>query len=720
MTTTPNISRENNSYDECQWFKRRVEGPDGDLWLQARSTYLVSKNYSKTLPWFKVACSEPLRDRTRGFHVTSNHQENNNFGSNCAQVEIGGGAASGHKFNVNQPIRKLIDLIITRWDPSHLNGKCSKEKLHDSLIPDRLRNLDDVISYFKQKNPDNITDNELNRFYSCLITLHYHEVWASIARDYSNSEIPEDNRRFNIIVDSIKSEVRGCGKKDAAVIIGTVDVVSNDSFTHLNKTLGLFDVIMIKINNKQYFGAVIHVQSIDVKNINDNVKQQSVRIKATQSIKIELLIVVGIYVSKECAEAVNRQQQKERSEKLELQKLSNIISPVRMISALDTLQSWTYQRSIIMPKSEDPYFHLPSDFDTPNTVERNGVNDNQLQAIDISARMHEDPQDRLHLILGPPGTGKTRTIASIVSNLISNHLFEGRKILVCAPSNSACDVLSCRILHSLSQKQRDEHTLIRIGSQPPSDDLLSSNFLSFLVLEEIFSILQADRNTKTVKLSKLQEKILNKAKVIVSTLNNCASSRLSPLVGKVDFVIIDEASQSLMADCFIPNRFKCAKVILVGDPMQLPPTVLSEAGRDYGLNRSLYEHIHQTLKDYHRITTLNVQYRMHSTICSFPNDFFYDNTLKTDSSVDEATRNMNLCHIYYYNTAFRETKEYDRRNQNDDCIKNGGRIKNDGEAEFVKQLYDNIYTSMPSSNQRSTSTTNRPFTIVLTNNSGLM
>ncbi|CAM4830816.1 unnamed protein product [Rotaria magnacalcarata] len=35
-------------------------------------------------------------------------------------------------------------------------------------------------------------------------------------------------------------------------------------------------------------------------------------------------------------------------------------------------------------------------------------------------------------------------------------------------------------------------------------------------------------------------------------------------------------------------------------------------------------------------------------------------------------------------------------------------------------LNHNIYTSMPSSNQRSTSTTNRPFIIVLTNNSALM
>ncbi|CAF4601230.1 unnamed protein product [Rotaria socialis] len=33
---------------------------------------------------------------------------------------------------------------------------------------------------------------------------------------------------------------------------------------------------------------------------------------------------------------------------------------------------------------------------------------------------------------------------------------------------------------------------------------------------------------------------------------------------------------------------------------------------------------------------------------------------------------------------------------------------------------DNIYTSMPASNQRSTSTTNRPFTIVLTDNSELL
>jgi hypothetical protein len=86
----------------------------------------------------------------------------------------------------------------------------------------------------------------------------------------------------------------------------------------------------------------------------------------------------------------------------------------------------------------------------------------------------------------------------------------------------------------------DEHTLIRIGSKLPVDEDLSNNFLTFLVLEEIFKILRKNPKTERVDLAKLQENILSKAIIIVSTLNNCASSRLSSLVGEVDLVIIDE------------------------------------------------------------------------------------------------------------------------------------------------------------------------------------
>ncbi|CAF2899789.1 unnamed protein product [Rotaria sp. Silwood2] len=234
-----------------------------------------------------------------------------------------------------------------------------------------------------------------------------------------------------------------------------------------------------------------------------------------------------------------------------------------MMSAIHHLKHWPYQRSLIMPKSSDPYFHLPSGFDSSNTVEKPSYNLNQSRAIAISEHMYDDDTDRLHLIFGPPGktefehdpfvavttvlflsclgTGKSSTIAGIVMNLLSNNIFRKRKILICAPSNTACDELSCRILQRLSQQeQNNQHTLIRIGSQPPIDENLCKHFLDFLVLEKIFETVKENPKTNKVNLTKLQENILNKATIIVSTLNNCASSRLSSLVDQVDFVIIDE------------------------------------------------------------------------------------------------------------------------------------------------------------------------------------
>ncbi|CAF3769432.1 unnamed protein product [Rotaria socialis] len=624
MSQTESTSRENDLYADSPWFKTRVEGPMGHMWLRAQSIFLMSKNYSKELPWFQIANTIEFE------HTRSDYRQHDSPDLASDQREIGSGRESGHIFYVNPPIRKLIDLIITRWNPIYLSEISSVETLHVSLIPNRLKNLTDVVSFLSEINSDSTTQDKLETFQSCLTTLHYHEVWASIVQDHHNIEMQIKDRKFTICVKSIKPNMTGCKTKEAALIVGTTNMISS------------------------------------------------------------------IYVSKECGEAIKQEQQKNGSTMLDLLKLSNITSPVRMISAIDNLNRWSYGCNLIIPRPEDPYFDLPNGFDSSKTIQRDGFNSDQSKAIDISACMHEDREDRLHLIFGPPGTGKSRTIAGIVLNLLSNYLYQRKKILVCAPSNSACDVISCHILQRLSKQQRgtklnlnysdslmlihfvtDEHTLIRIGSQPPIDEDLSNNFLSFLVLEEIFNALQREPATKKVDLTKLQKNILNKATVIVSTLNNCASSRLSSLIGQVSFVIIDEASQSLMADCFIPNRFNCARTILVGDPKQLRPTVLSKAGQDNGLNRSLYEHLYQTLENYGRITTLTMQYRMHSKVCSFPNRTFYKKMLKTDPSVDEHMKHIGLRHIYCYNRSMPGAMREDDNS-----------IKNEGEAVFVKQLCD--------------------------------
>jgi senataxin len=135
----------------------------------------------------------------------------------------------------------------------------------------------------------------------------------------------------------------------------------------------------------------------------------------------------------------------------------------------------------------------------------------------------------------------------------------------------------------------------------------------------------------------------------------------------------------LEADCLNAFRFGCTKMMLVGDPNQLPPTVMSKAGRDYGLDISLYDRLYNSLikSKSNPITMLNVQYRMHRDICEFPSFCFYNSTLITPPKVDKRSRNFPLQRLYFYNLVnSTETRDRD------------GSIRNEKEASVVKRLCD--------------------------------
>jgi len=67
------------------------------------------------------------------------------------------------------------------------------------------------------------------------------------------------------------------------------------------------------------------------------------------------------------------------------------------------------------------------------------------------------------------------------------------------------------------------------------------------------------------------------------------------------------------------------KCILVGDPNQLPPTVLSHLGKEYAYEQSLFQRIMTSIPK--QIHLLSIQYRMHPTISEFPSRLFYDSKL---------------------------------------------------------------------------------------------
>jgi len=109
-------------------------------------------------------------------------------------------------------------------------------------------------------------------------------------------------------------------------------------------------------------------------------------------------------------------------------------------------------------------------------------------------------------------------------------------------------------------------------------------------------------------------------------------------------LIIDEAGQCIEIDNFIPLRLGMNRVILVGDPEQLPATILSRRALEAGLNQSLFERLYRLFKyDLNNpIRMLNIQYRMHDEICRFPSMHIYRSKLKTDKGIHQKRKKFLL------------------------------------------------------------------------------
>ncbi|XP_030499717.2 uncharacterized protein LOC115715063 isoform X1 [Cannabis sativa] len=140
---------------------------------------------------------------------------------------------------------------------------------------------------------------------------------------------------------------------------------------------------------------------------------------------------------------------------------------------------------------------------------------------------------------------------------------------------------------------------------------------------------------------KLRKSILREAEIVVTTLSGCggdlyavcSESISGPKFGSpsehtlFDAVVIDEAAQALEPATLIPlqllksNGVKC---IMVGDPKQLPATVLSNVASKFLFECSMFERLQ---KAGHPVVMLTKQYRMHPEICWFPSLHFYERKL---------------------------------------------------------------------------------------------
>ncbi|KAF6160731.1 hypothetical protein GIB67_035932 [Kingdonia uniflora] len=109
----------------------------------------------------------------------------------------------------------------------------------------------------------------------------------------------------------------------------------------------------------------------------------------------------------------------------------------------------------------------------------------------------------------------------------------------------------------------------------------------------------------------------------------------SVVMEPLDLLVIDEAAQLKECESVIPLQIRGIRhAILIGDECQLPAMVSSKVSDEAGFGRSLFERL-SVIGKAKRL--LNMQYRMHPKISSFPNSSFYRNSILDAPSVQSGS-----------------------------------------------------------------------------------
>ncbi|KAF1359627.1 DNA-binding protein SMUBP-2 [Lizonia empirigonia] len=295
-----------------------------------------------------------------------------------------------------------------------------------------------------------------------------------------------------------------------------------------------------------------------------------------------------------------------------------------------------------------------------------GLNDSQKEAIRFALASRE-----VALIHGPPGTGKTHTLIELILQMLKQNL----RLLVCGPSNISVDNIVERLAsHKVNMVRLGHPARLLPSVLNHSLDVLTRTSEAAALVQDVRkemddkqASIRKTRNGREkrqiyTELKELRQEyrerergcvnnLVGGSKVVLATLHGAGGFHLKGQ--EFDVVIVDEASQALEAQCWVPLLWvKANKLVLAGDHLQLPPTIKSLNSKvtkaakkaatttadtdSSGISKTLETTFFDRLLALHGPSIkrmLTTQYRMHEAIMRFPSDALYDSQLIAADSV---------------------------------------------------------------------------------------